>query len=130
APEQAEMLKAKRLRPLAIVASQPLTIEGVGTIAPITDFVKDFPEVTTAFGIFIPRGVPPEVVATVEKLWAERVATSEKIKSYAAQKGALFTPSYGKAAHDAVWPTVVSDAYLLQAAGMAKVTPESIGITR
>jgi hypothetical protein len=29
-----------------------------------------------------------------------------------------------------VWPTVVSDAYLLQDAGMAKVSPESLGIKR
>lgn len=130
AVEMAEMLKAKRLRPLAVVADTALTIEGVGTIPPITDFVKDFPKVTSGFGIFIPKGVPPEVVATVEKLWAEKVATSEKIKSYALQRGALFTPLTGKAAYDAVWPTVVSDAFLLQDAGMAKVTPESIGIRR
>jgi len=130
APEQAEMIKGKRLRPLAVVADQPLTIEGVGTIPPITNFVKDFPKVTTAFGIFIPKGVPQEVIATVEKLWNERIATSDKLKQYAAQRGALFTPMSGKVAYDAVWPTVVSDAYLLQEAGMAKVSPESIGIKR
>ena len=45
APEQAEMIKGKRLRPLAVVGDQPLTIEGVGTIPPITQFVKDFPKV-------------------------------------------------------------------------------------
>lgn len=130
APEQAEMIKGKRLRPLVVVGDQPLTFEGVGTVEPITKFVKDFPQVTTAFGIFIPKGAPPEVIATVEKLWAERVAKSDKIRKYANDKGALFTPLYGKAAYDAVWPTVVNDAYLLQAAGMAKVTPESIGIKR
>ncbi len=130
APEQAEMIKGKRLRPLAVVGDQPLTIEGAGTIPPITQFVKDFPQVTTAFGIYIPKGAPPEVIATVEKLWADRVAKSEKIRKYASEKGALFTPLYGKQAYDAVWPTVVSDAYLLQDAGMAKVTPESIGIKR
>jgi tripartite-type tricarboxylate transporter receptor subunit TctC len=130
AVEMAEMIKAKRLRPLAVVADQPLTIEGVDTIPPITQFVNNFPKVTTAFGIFVPKGVPPEVVATLEKLWAEKIAGSEKIKAYATQRGALFTPLTGKAAYDAVWPTVVSDAFLLQDAGMAKVTPESVGIRR
>jgi tripartite-type tricarboxylate transporter receptor subunit TctC len=130
APEQAEMIKGKRLRPLAVVGEQALTIEGFGTIPPITQFVANFPKVTTGFGIFIPKGVPPEVVATVEKLWAERIGSSEKLKKYAAEKGALFTPLYGKAAFDAVWPTVVTDAYLLQDAGMAKVSPESLGIKR
>jgi tripartite-type tricarboxylate transporter receptor subunit TctC len=124
------MLKGKRLRALAVVADEALTIEGVGTIPPITQFVPNFPKVTTGFGIFIPKGVPAEVAATMEKLWAEKIATSEKIRGYAQQKGALFTPSSGKAAYDVVWPTVVEDAYMLQAAGMAKVTPESIGIKR
>ncbi len=130
APEQAEMIKGKRLRPLAVVADEALSIEGAGTIPPITQFVKDFPKVTTGFGIFIPKGVPAEVVATVEKLWAERIAKSDKVRKYAADKGALFTPLYGKAAHDAVWPTVVNDAYLLQDAGLAKASPESLGIRR
>jgi len=130
APEQAEMIKGKRLRPLAVVADQALNIEGIGAIPPITQFVANFPKVTTGFGIFIPKGVPAEVVTTVEKLWAERVVTSEKLRKYAADKGALFTPLYGQAAYDAVWPTVVTDAYLLQDAGMAKVSPESLGIKR
>lgn len=130
APEQSEMLKGKRLRALAVVADQPLTIEGVGTIPPITQFVPNFPKVTTGFGIFIPKGVPAEVVSTVEKLWAEKVVTSDKLKKYAADRGALFTPLFGQAAFDAVWPTVVTDAYLLQDAGLAKVSPESLGIKR
>ncbi|HEU0259906.1 MAG TPA: tripartite tricarboxylate transporter substrate binding protein [Burkholderiales bacterium] len=130
AVEQAEMIKGKRLRPLAVVADQPLTIEGVGTIAPITQTLPGFPKVTTAFGIFIPKGVPAEVAATMDRIWTERVAKSEKIRQYAQSRGALFTPAVGKAAHDLVWPTVVEDAYMLQEAGMVKVSPESIGIRR
>src|SRR3989442_6660916 len=36
AVEQTEMIKGKRLRALAVVADQPLNIEGVGAIPPIT----------------------------------------------------------------------------------------------
>jgi len=130
AVEQTEMIKGKRLRPLAVVADQALTIEGYGTIPPITQTLRNFPKITTAFGIFIPKGVPAEVAATMDKLWAEHIGKSEKIRQYAQQKGALFTPSSGKQAHDLVWPTVVEDAYMLQEAGMAKVPLESIGIKR
>jgi tripartite-type tricarboxylate transporter receptor subunit TctC len=130
AVEQTEMIKGKRLRPLAVVADQALTIEGYGTIPPITQTLRNFPKITTAFGIFIPKGVPAEVTATMDKLWAEHIGKSEKIRQYAQQKGALFTPSSGKQAHDLVWPTVVEDAYMLQEAGMAKVPLESIGIKR
>ena len=130
AVEQTEMIKGKRLRALAVVADQPLNIEGVGAIPPITQTLANFPKITTAFGIFIPKGVPQEVVSTMDRVWAERIGKSDKIKQYAQQKGALFTPSSGRQAYDLVWPTVVEDAYMLQEAGMAKVTPESIGIKR
>ena len=36
---------------------------------------------------------------------------------------------YGEEAYDAVWPTSSSNAYLLQDAGLAKVSPESVGFT-
>jgi tripartite-type tricarboxylate transporter receptor subunit TctC len=130
AVEQTEMIKGKRLRPLAVVADEPLAIEGFGTIPPITQTLRGFPKVTTAFGIFIPKGVPAEVAATMDRVWTERVASSDKLKQYAQQKGALFTPAVGKQARDVVWPTVVEDAYMLQEAGMVKVSPESIGIRR
>ncbi|HUQ73235.1 MAG TPA: tripartite tricarboxylate transporter substrate binding protein [Burkholderiales bacterium] len=130
ASEQAEMIKGKRLRPLAVVGSQPLEIEGYGTIPPITNWVKGVPSVDTAFGIFIPKGAPPEVAATVEKAWNDRVAKSEKLRAYAKARSVLFTPMSGKQAHDAVWPTVVTDAWIISDAGMAKVAPDKIGIPK
>jgi putative tricarboxylic transport membrane protein len=130
ASEQAEMIKGKRLRPLAVVSSKPLEIEGFGTIPPITNWVKKLPSVDTAFGIFIPKGVPPEVAATVEKIWNERIAKSDKLKAYAKARSVMFTPMAGKAAYDAVWPTVVTDSWIIHDAGMAKVSPEKLGFPK
>jgi putative tricarboxylic transport membrane protein len=130
ASEQAEMIKGKRLRPLAVVSSKPLEIEGFGTIPPITNWVKKLPSVDTAFGIFIPKGVPPEVAATVEKIWNDRISKSEKLKAYAKARSVMFTPMAGKAAYDAVWPTVVTDSWIINDAGMAKVSPEKLGFPR
>lgn len=130
ASEQAEMIKAKRLRPLAVVGATPLEIEGYGTIPPITNWVKNMPSVATAFGIFIPKGVPPQVAATVEKAWNDRIAKSEKLKAYAKARSVLFTPLAGKAAYDAVWPTVITDSWIINDAGMAKVSPEKLGFPR
>jgi hypothetical protein len=42
----------------------------------------------------------------------------------------LFTPMSGKAAHDAVWATVITDAAIISDAGMAKVAPEKLGIPK
>jgi putative tricarboxylic transport membrane protein len=130
ASEQAEMIKGKRLRPLAVVSSKPLEIEGFGTIPPITNWVKKLPSVDTAFGIFIPKGVPPEVAATVEKIWNERISKSDKLKAYAKARSVMFTPMAGKTAYDAVWPTVVTDSWIINDAGMAKVSPEKLGFPR
>ena len=130
ASEQAEMIKAKRLRPLAVVGSKPLEIEGFGTIPPISNWVKNVPSVDTAFGIAIPKGVPAEVAATVEKVWNDRIAKSEKLKAYAKARSVLFSPMAGKAAYDAVWPTVITDSWIINDAGMAKVSPEKLGFPR
>jgi tripartite-type tricarboxylate transporter receptor subunit TctC len=130
ASEQAEMIKGKRLRPLAVVGAKPLEIEGFGTIPPITNWVKNVPSVDTAFGIVIPKGVPAEVVAAVEKAWNERIAKSEKLKAYAKARSVLFSPMAGKVAYDAVWPTVITDSWIINDAGMAKVSPEKLGFPR
>ena len=44
--------------------------------------------------------------------------------------GRSLRPRAASAPHDIVWPTVVEDAYLLQEIGMAKASPESLGIKR
>jgi len=124
------MIKGKRLRPLAVVSSKPLEIEGFGTIPPITNWIKKLPSVDTAFGIFIPKGTPPEVAATVEKIWNERIPKSEKLKAYAKARSVMFTPMAGKTAYDAVWPTVVTDSWIINDAGMAKVSPEKLGFPK
>ncbi|HVE54729.1 MAG TPA: tripartite tricarboxylate transporter substrate binding protein, partial [Ramlibacter sp.] len=64
AVEQADFIRGKRIRPLAAVSDRPLELEGFGVIEPITKFVPNLKVPTNYFGIFIPKGVPPEVVAT------------------------------------------------------------------
>ena len=132
ASEQAEMVRAGRLRPLAVLADQPLTIEGYGEIPPVTNFIEgDLPRLSTAFGIFIPaEGVPPEVTQTMDAVWAEVIASSDALKSYALQKGALFTPAAGDAARDLVMPEIEADAWSFAAARRTTMSPEALGIKK
>ena len=60
AVEQAEMIRGKRLRPLAAVADKPLELEGFGVVEPITRTIPSMKIPTNYFGIFIPKGVPPK----------------------------------------------------------------------
>lgn len=132
ASEQAEMVRGKRLRPLAVLAGLPLAIEGFGDVPPITDFVKKpLPVLSTAFGIFIPKeGTPKEVLETFDMIWKNVIPNSPALKGYALKKGALFASSSGKVARDRVWPEIQGDAWSFQAAGRAKVSPESLGIPK
>jgi len=130
AGEQADMIRGKRLRALASVSDKSLELEGYGTIPPLSQTVPGFTAPVMYFGIFIPKGVPDEVVKTVEKIWAENVAKSEALKKYAVSRGALFAPQYGEAAQKAVFPAVQSNAWLLFDGGKAKVSPDTVGIPK
>ena len=130
AVEQADMIRGKRLRPLATVSDKPLELEGFGTIPPLSATVPGFTAPANYFGIFIPKGVPDEVVKTVEKIWAENIAKSEALKKYASSRGALFAPSSGEAAQKAVYPAVQANAWMLFETGKAKVSPDTVGIAK
>jgi tripartite-type tricarboxylate transporter receptor subunit TctC len=130
AGEQAEMLRGKRLRPLAALSEKPLELTGVGTIPPVTQTIAELKAPTNYFGIFVPKGVPQPVVATLEQIWREKIATSDKLKAYAAERGALFAPATGEAAETAALPAVRANAWILFDTGKAKVSPETIGLTR
>jgi tripartite-type tricarboxylate transporter receptor subunit TctC len=129
AVEQAEMIRGKRLRPLAAVSDKALEIEGYGSIEPITRTVKmSIP--TNYFGVFVPKGVPKEVVSAMDKLWREQIARSEVLRKYATSRGALFAPVAGQAAQKAAMPAVQANAWLLHAGGKTKVSPDSVGIPK
>jgi tripartite-type tricarboxylate transporter receptor subunit TctC len=130
AVEQADMIRGKRLRPLATVSDKALELEGYGMIPPLAETLPGFTAPANYFGIFIPKGVPDEVIKTLEKIWAEQIVKSEALKKYAASRGALFAPQFGDAAQKAVFPAVQANAWLLFDGGKAKVSPDTVGIPK
>jgi tripartite-type tricarboxylate transporter receptor subunit TctC len=130
AVEQAAMIRAKRLRPLAVLSDQPLELEGYGTIPPITQQVSGFKPDANYFGIFVPKSVPAPVLATLDKLWTEVIPKSEALKTYAAKNGAQFAPAGGDAGLQAAMPAIQAYAWLLHDGGKSKVAPDTVGIPR
>jgi tripartite-type tricarboxylate transporter receptor subunit TctC len=130
AVEQAEMIRGKRIRPLATVSDRPLELEGYGVIEPISKTIPGFKAPANYFGIFIPKGVPAEVVATVQKVWNENIANNAAIKAYAVNRGALFGPVSGDAALAAAMPAIQANAWLLHSTGKTKVAPDTVGIAK
>jgi tripartite-type tricarboxylate transporter receptor subunit TctC len=130
AVEQADHIRAKRIRPLAAVSDKALELEGFGTIEPVTKTLPNLKVATNYFGIFIPKGVPPEVVATITKIWNENIKSSEALKKYAVSRGALFQPVGGDDAQKAAAPAIAANAWLMHDSGKTKVSPETLGIAK
>lgn len=128
AVEQTELIRGKRLRALAVLSAEPLVLEGVDPIPPITQWLPEMELAPDYFGIFIPRGVPDDVVAAVDKVWAEKVMNAEALKTYAETFGAVFAPSYGAEAREKAMPVVILEACSSVERGEAVQDPSIIGI--
>jgi len=129
--EQADMIRAKKLRPLAVLATEPLEIADYEKkIEPITRWIPEFSPTLSYFGIFIPKGVPEEVITTMNKLWREIIADSEVIKNYAKDRGAIFVPYWGTEGLVKSFPIVQFYSWLYYDMGKAEESPLTIGIPR
>ena len=130
AAEQTEMIRGKRIRPLAVVGDKPLEIEGYGAVPPLSQFIPGFKDPINYFGIFVPKGVPAEVTQTLDKIWTQKISKSDTLKKYAQNRGAMFAPAAGDDAQKLVFPAIQSYAWTQQAAGKAKVSPDTVGIPK
>ena len=128
--EETDMLKAGKLRALAVLDDNPLNIQGYGTVPPITKWIPEFKGAPIYFGIFIPKGVPSDMVQTLGKLWDSVIMKSEKLKKYAAGRGAVFAPSWGEEAQKRAFPKIQEDAWLKWDSGQAKRKPDTVGIPK
>lgn len=128
ASEQADMIRAGKLRPLAVLAKQPLEIADFGMIDPITKWLPEFEPTPSYFGIYIPRGVPDNVVNTMNKLWREKIVGNEKIIAYARDRGAIFVPYWGLEGLARSFPVVQFYAWLYYGMGKAEKSPLDLGI--
>ncbi|WP_270939058.1 Bug family tripartite tricarboxylate transporter substrate binding protein [Falsiroseomonas oryzae] len=128
--EAAEMIRARRLIPLAVQAEQPVTLQGHGEIPSVRRWLPNMPAPLNYFGVWCPKGVPQTVVDTVTQVWREKIANSQRLKDYAAQRAALFTPISGQEAFDEAWKMVRQTAWLYFDGGTARVSPDTLGIQR
>ena len=118
------------LRPLAVIGNKPLELQGYGTIEPLTAVLPGLSSPINYFGIFIPKGVPAEVTATLTRIWAEKMPNQASLKGYATKRGALFSPLSGDDAQKAVIPAVQANAWTQFANGKAKVSRDTVGIAK
>jgi len=128
--EQIEMIRGKKLRPLAALTPEDITIEGYGTVPSATKWLPKVAADPVYFGIWIPKCAPKEVVETMNKVWREKVANSKSLKEFARLRGQIVAPYYGEEAFKKAWPTIVNAAWGLSDGGKAKVKPDEVGMPR
>jgi tripartite-type tricarboxylate transporter receptor subunit TctC len=129
--EQVDMIRAGRLRPLVVLTEKPLELEGVDEpVPPITNWIPDFVAAPTYFGIFVPKGVPANVVETLNAIWKEHVMTSDSLRTWARENAVVFDPDYGDEAFRKAFPMVQIDAWLKEEAGDTVISPDKVGIPR
>jgi len=127
--EEADMIRAGKLKPLANMSDRPLTISGYGEVPPITKYYPGFPSIGSHFGLMLPKGVPPEVVAAVSKAF-DAAAKSEALAKFADQKAVFLVNLKGAEADKKMEEVASIVTWTLFDTGSAKVSPAQFNIPK
>jgi tripartite-type tricarboxylate transporter receptor subunit TctC len=128
--EQANMIRGGKIRPLAAIADRDLNLDGYGVIPSITKFVPECKIGLKYFGIYIPKGVPQEVIATVTSVWNKVIPGNAAVQKWANEQGAIFDPYAGQTAKTKAREFYQPLAWIHYDAGTTKISPDTIGIPR
>ncbi len=88
--EEADMIRAKKLKPLANTSNRPLTVSGFGEVPPVTNWYAGFPLTGSHFGLMVPKDTPREVVAAITKAF-DAAARSDRLRKFAEEKAVFLT---------------------------------------
>lgn len=127
--EQADMIRARKLKPLANLSDRTLNISGYGEIPPITKWYSNFPLTGSHFGIMIPKGVPPEVVTEVSKAF-DVAANSAALKKFSEEKAVFLVNVKEAEAMTLADQTASITTWTLFDNGAAKISPSQFNIPR
>jgi tripartite-type tricarboxylate transporter receptor subunit TctC len=127
--EQADMIRAKKIRPLANMSGQPLNITGYGDVPPITRWLPNFPLTGSHFGIMVPKDVPREAMAAISKAFDVAVK-SEALKKFATEKAVFLANLQEDEAMKSSEETASITAWILYDNGAAKISPAQFNIPR
>lgn len=128
--EQMEMIRGKKLRPIAVMAGEAVELEGAGKVESVKKWLPKLDPTPYYFGIWAPKGIPEDVVKKMNDVWEKNIKTSAALKQWAKDKGQVVFPYYGEDALKRVWPAIRAAAWGLQNSGQAKVNPADLGFEK
>lgn len=125
---QAEMIRAGHLRPLAVFSTSSMTLDGGDPIPSINDFYPDIAPTENFVGIYLPKGVPQDVVDHLASVWEETMAKSETLAELCSSRGCGINLSVTDSAHEQSMPLVQAAAWGLFERNEHAVSPADLGI--
>ena len=129
--EQSELLKAGRLRPLAMLTPNSFTFEGKeipSGFKPIPDLAKYLP-LEQQIGFAIRKDAPEAVKAKLQDAFKKAMAT-DAVKQFGSERYFAMTGLVGKAANDIFDNLESVFSWTLWELGAASIDPASIGIPK
>ncbi|HSB71148.1 MAG TPA: tripartite tricarboxylate transporter substrate binding protein [Candidatus Methylomirabilis sp.] len=127
--EQADMIRAKKLKPLANSSNRPLVISGYGEVPPITKWFPNFPSIGSHFGIMVAKGTPQEAVAAISKAF-DVAAKSDALKKFADEKAVFLVNLKEAEAMKMLEDAASVITWTLFDNGAAKISPAQFNIAK
>jgi tripartite-type tricarboxylate transporter receptor subunit TctC len=130
--EQAELIKAKKLVPLAMIELKPYDFPGTGTIPAAVEAYPDVAKLLPLdqwLGFALPADVPKDVIAKVDDAFAKAME-SDIIKDLAKNRNMTLYGYYGKKAQDVARKMESTWTWTLYELKIAKKSPAEFGIPK
>jgi tripartite-type tricarboxylate transporter receptor subunit TctC len=124
--EVADMLRAGKLRALANMSTETLTIDGYGDVPSVMTFLPEHAPLQYLFGLYVPKDVPPEAVAAINKAF-DAAAQSESIQRLAKEKACMAVNYKGDEALALSERTGNNVNCILKEIGVGKKDPAQFG---
>jgi tripartite-type tricarboxylate transporter receptor subunit TctC len=128
----AENIKAGRVKALAVIDAESMSLAGQANIPPVT---KDYPEFGKYlpwgpfYGVFVRRDTPADVTATLTKAFRTAAENPQFVQLMKDRGNVPMNMSGAEAdAFLKKWQSVTT--WVLQDVGAAKVSPEKFGIPK
>ena len=123
------MIRAGKLKPLAAIGASDIKLGDI-VIPAITKDIPNLPPAENFVGIWLPKDVPAEVTETLQKVWVETLSKSAELDKLCTTRGCGAKPLAGADAEAVGKPAIQAAAWSLFDRGVAKVSPDTVGIAR
>jgi tripartite-type tricarboxylate transporter receptor subunit TctC len=127
--EQADMIRAKKLKPLANTSNRPLTVTGYGEVPPVTTWYPAFPVTGSHFGLMVPKDTPRDVVTAISRAF-DVAAKSERLQKFAEEKAVFLVNLKEAEALAMAEETASVTTWTLFDNGAAKLSPAQFNIPK